>query len=124
MRLAKPTPSQPQAGTPPVQIPTGSVHGRLMQGSRPLVNCTVVIVPMHADGTSDDGGIRQPIKAVTDADGVYGFEKVPAGPYKLTWLPAGTEQWIRRIEMKPDVFVHEGQDVTVKDIRWAQRTIN
>jgi len=49
---------------------------------------------------------------------------VPVGAYKLTWLPAGATQWIRRIEMKPDVFVHEGQDTTVKDLRMALRTIN
>ena len=107
-----------------VQIATGSVHGRLFQGGRPLVGCTVVIVPMHKDGATDDNGVRQPLSAITDADGVYGFENVPVGGYKLTWLPAGTTQWIRRIEMKPDVFVHEGQDVTLKDIRSAMQTIN
>ena len=52
------------------------------------------------------------------------FEHVPAGEYKLTWLPAGAKQWIRRIAMRPDVIVHEGQDVTLKDIRMAQQTIN
>jgi hypothetical protein len=125
LRLAKSAlaPPQPTAGSS-VRVATGSVHGRLLQGGRPLVNCSVVIVPMHKDGATDDTGVRQPISTVTDADGVYGFENVPVGSYKLTWLPAGTQQWIRRIEMKPDVFIHEGQDVTLKDIRSAMRTIN
>jgi hypothetical protein len=125
LRLAKSALAPTQPGAPsPVKISTGSVHGRLLQGGRPLANCTVVIVPMHKDGATDDNGIRQPISATTDADGVYGFENVPVGSYKLTWLPAGAQQWIRRIEMKPDVFVHERQDVTLKDIRSATRTIN
>ena len=79
---------------------------------------------MHKDGATDDNGFRQPVTAVTDADGIYVFATVPVGAYKLTWLPAGATQWIRRIEMKPDVFVHEGQDTTVKDLRMALRTIN
>jgi hypothetical protein len=127
LRLAKAALQQPPAAAPgagQVQIATGAVHGRLLQRGRPLVGCAVVIVPMHKDGATDDNGLRQPLSATTDADGFYGFANVPVGGYKLTWLPAGTEQWIRRIEMKPDVFVHDGQDVTVKDIRAALQTIN
>jgi hypothetical protein len=127
LRLAKAALQQPPAAAPgagQVQIAMGAVHGRLLQRGRPLVGCTVVIVPMHKDGATDDNGIRQPLSAITDADGFYGFANVPVGGYKLTWLPAGTTQWIRRIEMKPDVFVHEGQDVSVKDVRTAMQTIN
>ena len=103
------------------QVAVGSVHGRLLQHGRPLVGCNVVIVPMHADGATDDNGIRHPLSATTDSDGIYAFVNVPIGPYKLTWLPARTTQWIRRIEMKPDVFVREGQDTTLKDIGRACR---
>ncbi len=115
---------QPAPQAVQIQIPTGSVHGRLLQRGLPVVNCQVAIVPMHKDGATDENGIRQPVTAVTDNDGVFGFVNVPAGAYKLTWLPAGATQWIRRIEMKPDVIVHEGQDTTLKDIRTALRTIN
>jgi hypothetical protein len=127
LRLAKPAlgPTPSAAPAPgQIQIATGAIHGRLFQRGRPLAGSNVVIVPMHKDGATDDNGIRQPLSAITDEDGVYGFANVPVGAYKLTWLPAGTNQWIRRIEMKPDVFVHEGQDVTVKDIRSALQTIN
>jgi hypothetical protein len=127
LRLAKAALQQPPSAAPgpgQVQIATGAVYGRLLQRGRPLVGCAVVIVPMHKDGATDDNGLRQPLSATTDADGFYGFANVPVGGYKLTWLPAGTTQWIRRIEMKPDVFVHEGQDVSVKDIRTAMQTIN
>ena len=95
--------------------------GGCFQHARPLVGCNVVIVPMHADGATDDNGIRHPLSATTDSDGMYAFVNVPIGPYKLTWLPARTTQWIRRIEMKPDVFVREGQDTTLKDIGRALR---
>ena len=115
---------QPASAAGQIQIPTGSVHGRLLQRGQPLVNCQVVIVPMHKDGATDENGIRQPVTAVTDAEGVFGFENVPVGSYKLTWLPAGATQWIRRIEMKPDVVVREGQDTTLREIRTALRTIN
>jgi hypothetical protein len=127
LHLAKAALQQPPSAAPgagQVQIAMGAVHGRLLQRGRPLVGCTVVIVPMHKDGATDDNGIRQPLSAITDADGFYGFANVPVGGYKLTWLPAGATQWIRRIEMKPDVFVHEGQDVVVRDIRAALQTIN
>lgn len=115
---------QPAPTTAPVGIAVGSVHGRLLQRGNPLVNCTVVIVPMHQDGATDDGGVRRPVSTVTDADGVYCFVNVPAGAYKITWLPAGTTQWIRRIEMKPDVFVREGEDHALRDVKMAIQTIN
>ena len=127
LRLAKSALGQQQVGSPApsqIQIAVGCVHGRLFQRGRALVGCNVVIVPMHKDGAADDNGIRHPLSAITDADGVYGFDNVPIGAYKLTWLPAGSTQWIRRIEMKPDVFVHEGQDVMLKDIHMATQTIN
>jgi len=106
--------------------PEGSVHGRLQQGGAPLINCHVVLVPMerHRMGAysyHDDG---EPLVGITDNQGVYYFQHVPPGTYKLTWLPEGTNQWIRRIEMRPDVTVRAGQDAVVKDIRAAQQTIN
>jgi hypothetical protein len=64
------------------------------------------------------------MSATTDEQGVYCFEHVPAGDYKLTWLPNGTKQWIRRISLRPDVVVQAGQDVSLKDVRMALQTIN
>ena len=60
----------------------------------------------------------------TDADGTYRFENVPAGEYKLTWLPQGQNQWIRRIAMRPDIKVHAGETTNAKEIRVAMQTIN
>ena len=66
----------------------------------------------------------QPLRTATDVQGVYRFENVPPGPYKLTWLPAGTNQWIRRIATRPDLTVRAHQTKHVKDISVALRTIN
>ena len=113
--------SQPTA----VRPSDGSVHGRLLQKGYPLVNCYVVIVPwQNGDKTDSSIDTRVPLSTTTNEDGFYNFEHVPPGEYKLTWLPDGAKQWIRRIAMRPDVIVHEGQDVTLKVIRMATQTIN
>ena len=103
----------------------GIVHGRLLQKGYPVSNCYVVIAPWPKGDKADSSlDTRVPLTTMTDDAGFYCFEHVLPGEYKLTWLPAGTQQWIRRIAMRPDVIVHEGQDVTLKDIRMALQTIN
>jgi hypothetical protein len=103
----------------------GTVRGRLLQMGSPLANCYVVIVPWPKGDKADSSlDTREPLTAITDGEGRYYFGQVPAGEYKLTWLPNGAHEWIRRIAMRPDVIVHEGQDVTLKDIRMAMQTIN
>ena len=104
----------------------GTVRGRLLQGQRPLANCHVVMMPIREEGrkTYVYDETREPQTSTTNSDGDYFFEHVPAGQYKLTWLPQGTKQWIRRLVIKPDVVVHGGQEVSVKEIRFARATIN
>ena len=117
--------SLPASSSAAVQSADGTVRGRLLQKGHPLVNCYVVIVPVPKDEKADASIItREPLTTTTNEEGVYLFEHVPAGEYKLIWLPNGSKQWIRRIAMRPDVIVHQGQDVTLKDIRMAQQTIN
>jgi len=109
----------------PIVTVTGTVHGRLLQKGYPVSNCHVVIVPWPKGNKSDASlDARMPLVTMTDDEGCYCFEHVPLGEYKLTWLPAGARSWIRRIAMRPDVIVHEGQDVALKDIRMALQTIN
>ncbi len=103
----------------------GDVCGRLLNRGRPLVNCHVVIVPLQeSDGDIRVDADRKPLATVTDENGVFHFEDVPEGGYKLTWLPDGQRQWIRRIAMRPDVHVHNGAVTTLKEIRIALQTIN
>jgi len=103
----------------------GDVCGRLLNQGRPLVNCHVVIVPLRdVDGVIGADEDRKPLATVTDENGVFHFEDVPEGGYKLTWLPDGQRQWIRRIAMRPDVHVRNGEVTTLKEIRIALQTIN
>ena len=125
-KLLKPAPEVNQIAAASQPSEEGTVRGRLLQGKRPLANCHVVMMPIREEGKKayvyDE--TREPQTATTDSDGDYFFEHVPAGMYKLTWLPQGTKQWIRRLVIKPDVVVHGGQAVSVKEIRFAQATIN
>jgi hypothetical protein len=125
MRLIKP-PSEVATRTSVIPgMAEGTVRGRLMQNGRPLANCRVVIVPLEGQGKAyryDTN--REPMSTVANAEGIYDFDHVPVGKYKLTWLPAGTNQWIRKIAIKPDVAVNAGQAVTVNTIGTARQTIN
>jgi hypothetical protein len=122
MKLRKSGSDQGRRAIPPPSPAEGTVRGRLLQQGTPLVNCRVVMVKMEHEGLRDE--YQEPLIGMTDDQGVYRFDRVPTGQYKLTWLPAGTKHWIRRIQMKPDVVVRPGQESVVKDIRAAQRTIN
>jgi len=103
----------------------GAVTGRLLNKGHPLVNCSVVIVPLQeTDGVLGVDEDRKPLSTLTDANGVFHFEGVPAGGYKLTWLPEGQRQWIRRIAMRPDVHVRYGETTVLKEIRIALQTVN
>ena len=94
----------------------GAVEGRVFDQTEAVIpGVTVGLIPA---GTADH------FETVTEADGSYRFENVPAGAYKLSWLPQGENQWIRRISLKPDVVVGGGETVNVKEIRVALRTIN
>jgi hypothetical protein len=103
----------------------GTVYSRLLDHGHPLVNCHVVLVPMHQEqGVYCFDPDRKALSTTTDAEGAYRFENVPAGEYKLTWLPQGQNQWIRRIAMRPDVKVRAGETTSAKEIRVAMQTIN
>lgn len=125
MRLVKP--HSESIPTPAPQITgAGSVRGRLMQNGRPLVNCRVVIVPLQGERNNYHyDSSREPLASTTDGEGIYSFEHAPIGQYKLTWLPDGTNQWIRRVSIRPDVVVRSsGEAVNVNTIGAARQTIN
>ena len=126
IRLAKSPPAQDPSGVPRrSEITGGTVYSRLLDHGRPLVNCHVVLVPMHQDqGVYCFDPDRKALTTTTDTEGTYRFENVPAGEYKLTWLPRGQSQWIRRIAMRPDIKVRSGETTKAKEIRVAMQTIN
>ncbi len=126
VRLVKESQTPDAQGAPHrVEGTGGTVHGQLLNRGRPLAGCQVVIRPV----AKTFGGYRfrpaaQPIRTMTDVQGVYRFENVPPGSYKLSWLLQGSNRWIRRIAMRPDLAVQTQETTQVKDIRVALRTIN
>jgi len=102
-----------------------TVHGRLSDRGRPLRACRVAIVSTNSNGGRYRATAEHnPFVTTTNQNGEYTFENVPLGDYKLTWLPAGTRQWIRRIALKPDVRVRDTKEVWMKEIRIAMHTVN
>ncbi len=126
LRLVRQTPASTPAGTPTEgNLTGGTVYGRLLHKGGPLVNCQVTIIPMRKGFTGyAPKGARKLPPVTTDIHGVYRFDNVPPGTYKLSWLPQGTNQWIRRIAMRPDLTVRTQETTQVKDIPVALRTIN
>lgn len=119
-------PVPPWSGVPERStVVGGAAWGRLLQQGKPLANCRVVIVPFTKSfrGYSPDK-TKPPSVAVTNEQGLYHFDDVAPGPYKLSWLPEGYTQWIRRIAFQPDVVVQPQQTARIKDIRAALRTAN
>ena len=104
----------------------GRVSGRLLNRSRPLVNCRISLVPLQRSGFGgySVNGAGEPQTAVTDDRGEYRFEDIPHGRYKLFWLPQGHRRWIRRIEFRPDVVIKGAETVELKPIRVALQTVN
>ncbi len=126
VRLPKSVLAQARGGMPgEAERAGGAVHGRLFHQGRPLENCSVALSSLSKrfTGYTVDRSAK-PLRALTDARGVYYFENVPAGAYKLSWLPDGTNRWIRRIKMQPDVSVRGGEVVGLTDIRIALRAVN
>lgn len=126
LKLAKTGPPSTRAGAPdPRLTASGSVHGRLLHKGQAVVNCQVVIVPLTKNfGSYQVDGDGEPLSTLTDERGIYDFENVPKGRYKVFWLPEGSRQWVRRIDFRPDAVVRDGKAAKVKDVRAALRTIN
>ena len=105
--------------------PPGEVYGRLSHRGLPLVDCTVALIRLKKTwGDYEVDGSVEPLWVKTSDNGVYHFADVAAGPYKLSWLPAGQRQWIRRIEFRPDVRVKNDETTWAKQIRVSLRTLN
>lgn len=105
--------------------PTGAVQGQLMHRGKPIAHCRIALIPL-ARGIGGYQLLRSGTRevVVTDERGNYFFPSVPPGPYKLTWLPDGETQWIRRAALRPDLTVREGQVTHVRPTRNALATIN
>lgn len=106
----------------------GMVEGKIVERSKPLPDCKVKIVLLSEKGSLLTGyrpDKNAPLlETVTDREGRYTFRNVPAGPYKLYWMPSREDSWIRRIQMEPDVLVVEGETARPKDVNAGLQTVN
>ena len=126
LRLAKNGPELSPDSTITQAPHSGSqVYGRLSHLGQPLVHCEVALVPLRKiwNGYEASESVK-PLNAITNGNGVYHFVNVPPRSYKLKWRPGGQDEWIRRVEFRPDVRVRANETSHIKDIRTSLRTIN
>lgn len=93
----------------------GRVAGRMLFKGKPLQGCQVKIQVLERWGIL--GGVKKGIhfETITDENGVYNFENVPPGGYKLYWKPPSESSWIRRLQMEPDIYVEYGERYYLPD---------
>ncbi len=107
----------------------------MLWSGQPVSKCKVKLVRMPVGNPLDalssllDAGVRPDRRRMefveaTDDNGVYRFEEIPIGPYKLQWQPARSERWVRRIRKKPDVMVEPGMLAYCSDVEANIRAIN
>lgn len=106
----------------------GSVEGKILHSGSPLPDCQVKLQLLEKGGLLAKGyrpvnGAVE-IETVTYKDGVYHFENVSPGLYKLYWKPPSETSWVRRFKMEPDVIVEPGKNTNPKDVETLKRTLN
>lgn len=88
---------------------TGLVHSK----GKPLASCEIKLYKLEKSGVffrkSYIQKERGHLETITDNNGVYSFNKIPAGAYKLYWRQSLGEEWKKRIEMEPDIIVWSGE---------------
>jgi hypothetical protein len=106
----------------------GRVEGKILQSGKPLPDCEVKLQVLEKGGILAKG--YRPVEGAVDLetstnnDGIYYFDGVSPGLYKLYWKPHSETTWIRRFKMEPDVIVESGKTAKPKDIETLKRTLN
>lgn len=105
---------------------TGKVTGKIMRFGKPYPNCKVRIVALTKERVLFAKVIKrgENMETVTDENGMYYFKNVSPGNYKLFWRPHYETSWIRRLDMKPDVFVTAGKTTFQKTLEIGKRVLN
>lgn len=107
----------------------GRVEGRILRKGQPLPDCKVTIVMLAKAKIPLTGSFYQPempteYETITDREGRYRLINVAPGEYKIYWKPPTESDWIRRLEMKPDIIAEAGKTTYPKDIETLKRVIN
>ena len=108
----------------PVSAAIGIAEGQILRKGKGLPDCHVKLVRLVEAQTMagllkvSKEGIE--FETVTDKDGRYRFEAIPAGSYKLKWQLPNDTGWIRRLRDRPDVDVEVGTTKVLKAIETSR----
>ncbi len=116
-------------------VKSGSLEGQIVWKGSPLEGCEVMLigvrsisfpVPWLANTTTEDSeeNETQIFVAKTDKNGLYRFEGIPEGQYRIQWRRHPEGSWIRRLQDRPDVMITGGESLTFPAIEADVRTIN
>lgn len=117
-----------QSTSGPVMIPAGVlpgvVEGRVLRRGQPLLDCRVRLVRLEERpglfGLGRDYVPADVLESKTGRDGLFRFERVPVGRYKVKWTVPGGDSWIRILSPEPDLAVGAGKTTTFRDIDMAR----
>ena len=105
---------------------TGKVTGKIFRHGKPYPGCKIMIVAISTERFLLQKVIKrgEQLETITDEYGKYYYDNVNPGTYKLFWKPPYEKSWIRRLDMKPDVYVMPGKTAFPKTIEISRRVVN
>lgn len=105
----------------------GGVSGKVIRKGKPLPGCEVRITGLERSTFLVFESVRSGSferRVVTDEHGVFVFDGLPPGPYRLAFRRAGTNSWLIRLREVPvDAFV-EDLPINVGVINLGKPTLN
>lgn len=87
------------------------VTGRVISGGKSLPRCLVRIVMVSGKKQGETY-----FTTITDEDGKYEFNNIPAGDYDVYWKTAEGESWIRKLSEKPNISIGKEETVEYPEI--------
>ena len=107
---------KPQPTGQPLSDKVGNAEGFIMRKGKGIQGCKVKLVRMKKFFGMYSEDNDEEYQTVTDQDGKYRFNNLPAGPYKLKWELPGDKGWIRRVKDRPDVEIKKGSTRTLAPV--------
>ncbi len=126
----KMTPTATKSDSPPAaakpsgtQARPGSATGKVQLRGKPAGGVTVRVVRIAVSTFLGERRTAQEKSHVarTDKRGVFHFEKLPPGSYKIYVQVKPEDVWIRRFRDKPDFVVKAGERTKVPSVRIPAR---
>ena len=113
------------ASTVSIERPTGTVEGRIVRGGLPQPSCRVRLIKIDQKRgyVVGEQGPDNIFETTTNEEGLYRFEQVAPGWYKLKWTVPGGKNWVRFLTTDPDLVVEAGETTTFQDIDTTRRAL-